>query len=42
MPLFSIAFSALVTMGTTASSFAISLLKKATKKLQSDHVVDLI
>ena len=42
MPLFSISFSALVTMGTTTSSFPISLLKKATKKLQSDLMVDLI
>ena len=42
MPLFSISFSALVTMGTTISSFPISLLKRATKKLQSDLMVDLM
>ena len=42
MPLFSISFSALVTVGITTSSFPISLLTKATKKLQSDLIVDLI
>ena len=42
MPLFSISFSTLVTMGTTTSSFPISLLEKATKKLQSDLMVDLM
>ena len=42
MPLLSTSFSVLVTMGITTSSFPISLLKKATKKLQSDLIVDLI
>lgn len=42
MALFSISFSALVTMGTTTNSFPISLLKNARKKLQSDLMVDLM